>query len=285
MVGYGLSRGEIDTDYEILTESYATAYDSLNNLMVSDNTRKPTSVGSLRRTFSNIKHITRKYAPQKMHVVERLEMYAIAHAQGKLTDREFLVAVRTVAEANGLDTSLIAAAELKVNHTEAKMLGQKYNPFIYSDKPIKPRGVIPGFFPVTNKDTFFTMPKDFFGYGKTFDLHPQPKGRQVIKPIIPRSPILLFKKPTTGKPFVNIKPLDFGGKPFIDTSKSFFPLAPPAKRVEKKRKPILNMMDVFALPKAKPPASAPKPARMAKKGKGLNGSFLPKFELKKPRWF
>lgn len=310
MVGYGLSIGAIDQDWEILNETYATAYDSLNNMMVTDGKYQRLSVGKLKTMFSKLRSLARKYAPDKMHVIDRLEMYSLAHANGKLTDREFLVAVRTVAEANGLDTSLIAMAEMRVNTVEARIEKKPYNPFIYSDKPIKPRGMMPGFFPLTPNGEFFKMPKDFFGYGKTFDLRPQPKGKQVVKPIIPKEPIILFKKPLKGKPFIDIKPLDFGGKPFFD-AKPLFPLGQPAKRVEAKKKPLHKFMNVLALDASMPtvnlapparkasvkkapsildalgfptPKSSPRKAKMGREG-GLKSSFLPKFELKKPRWF
>ena len=115
---YGLSQGRVNTDLEILKDTYATAYDAMNNVMVDRTSVDPTTHSEVKYRFKELKRLAREYAPEKLGYIEKLEMYTMAHLAGKLSEREYLEAIRTVSELNGVQPEMLYSIEGRVDRLE-----------------------------------------------------------------------------------------------------------------------------------------------------------------------
>lgn len=121
---YGLAQGRINTDLEILKDTYATAYDAMNNIMVDRTHLDPTTHSEVKYRFKELKRLAREYAPEKLKYIEKLEMYTLAHLDGKLSEREYLEAIRTVSELNGVQPSMLYSIEGRVGRMEHRNVQQ-----------------------------------------------------------------------------------------------------------------------------------------------------------------
>jgi hypothetical protein len=117
---YGLSQGKVNTDLEILKDTYATAYDAMNNIMVDRTGTDPSTLSEVRYRFKELKRLAREYAPEKLKYIEKLEMYSIAHLEGKLSEKEYLEAIRTVSELNGVQPDMLYSIEGRVGSLERR---------------------------------------------------------------------------------------------------------------------------------------------------------------------
>ena len=137
-------RGKPNTDWEILLKTFATAYDSHNDIMVTQSKGKfnPTTLGEIKKRFADLKRLSRKYCPQKLRTIEKIEKMALDNHSGKINDRVYINGLRYVSLANGINNTQLDQAEGAINAAE----GRKHmsNTFkmpsnIYKKKPTQRR--------------------------------------------------------------------------------------------------------------------------------------------------
>lgn len=114
------TRGKVDEDWELLLNTYATAYDAINNKMLTRIPGKfdPTTKKEVRGRFRILKFLARKYAPHLLDEIAYLEKLSIAHLEGKLSDREYLQRLRNYMISKGISPKLIHLVEMKINEAE-----------------------------------------------------------------------------------------------------------------------------------------------------------------------
>lgn len=114
------TRGKVDEDWEILLNTYATAYDAINNIML---TRTPgvfdrTTVREVRGRFLVLKRIARRYAPERLQIIERLEELAVARVKGEITTEQYLRSIRALATRYGLRRDMVDLVEARIRAAE-----------------------------------------------------------------------------------------------------------------------------------------------------------------------
>jgi hypothetical protein len=113
-------RGRVDEDWEILLNTFATAYDAANNIMLtrSPGVFDPATDRELRGRFAILKLLAKKHSPDKLNAIKYLEKLSLDNLHGKLPDRVFLQKVREVCRKEGLRQDLINQAERNINAAE-----------------------------------------------------------------------------------------------------------------------------------------------------------------------
>lgn len=129
-------RGKVNTDKEVLMNAYATAYDSINRFMLSRQFGRfdKTTPREIHGRFSVLKSLCKKHCPSKLGAVSRLESLSLAHANGSLSNKQFLVQTRSVLNQNKINASFLGHIEAKVN--SAEMLNKQKNRFITPKLPV-----------------------------------------------------------------------------------------------------------------------------------------------------
>ncbi|WP_456477596.1 hypothetical protein [Geoglobus ahangari] len=112
--------GKVNEDWEVLLNTYATAYDAINSIML---TRQPgvfdrTTVEELHGRFAVLKMLARRYAPELYNVIEQLEDLSVKHLKGQISDKEFLRRIRGLARRHGLSEDLINYVEAQIQAAE-----------------------------------------------------------------------------------------------------------------------------------------------------------------------
>lgn len=112
--------GKVNEDWEILLNTYATAYDAINSIML---TRQPgvfdrTTAQELHGRFAVLKMLAKRYAPEKLPVINELERLSLDHLKGKLSDREFLRRIRSLVRKHGMSEDLINYVEAQIQAAE-----------------------------------------------------------------------------------------------------------------------------------------------------------------------
>lgn len=121
------TRGKVNEDWEILLNTYATAYDAINGIML---TRVPgqfdkTTVKEVRGRFLVLRRLAKKYAPEVLPAVEQLEDLTLRHVKGEISDYQFLRSIRAIVMRYGLSPDLINLVEAKIRFAE--MMGMVGN--------------------------------------------------------------------------------------------------------------------------------------------------------------
>lgn len=112
--------GKVNEDWEILLTVYATAYDSINNHMLTrvPGHFDPTTEREVRGRFWVLKRLAKKYAPEELPVIEKLEKLSLDHLNGKISDREFLRRLRSLVRSRGIREDLIDYVEARIDAAE-----------------------------------------------------------------------------------------------------------------------------------------------------------------------
>jgi len=137
--------GNVDTDYEICLNAIATAYDGLNNVMI---TREPgvfdkTTSAEINGRFSVLRRLCKKYSPNMLPAIDELRRISLSNNAGNISDRVALEKMRHVCMKYSLDSSMLDQAAMHVNQAEMMKRSQNKNP---SKQPMNPWGVLfPGY--------------------------------------------------------------------------------------------------------------------------------------------
>jgi len=137
--------GNVDTDYEICLNAMATAYDGLNNVML---TREPgvfdkTTSREINGRFNVLHQLCKRYAPDKINAIEELRRITLSNNRGNISDRVALEKMRAVCYKYGLDTSMLDQAAVHINQAEMLRRIPNKSP---SKQPMNPWAVMfPGY--------------------------------------------------------------------------------------------------------------------------------------------
>lgn len=117
-------RGKVNTDEEILLNTYAAAYDAVNGqlLTATPGEYDPATIKEVKERFTELKRICRKYAPSLIDEIERIEMYSMQNVRGELTDQEYIVLLRKFVIRHGVDPKLVNVAEQRINAREGMFM-------------------------------------------------------------------------------------------------------------------------------------------------------------------
>jgi len=112
--------GVLDSDKEALANIYATAYDSINNIMLTRNPEQiqRMTIIDLQRKFSILKLICRKRCPHMLDEIQTIESLSIANARGNISDKVFLRRIRHYVDKHGLNPSTINMIENRIDSAE-----------------------------------------------------------------------------------------------------------------------------------------------------------------------
>ena len=114
------AQGKINEDWEILLDTYATAYDSVNNIMLTrtPGAFDPTAEREILGRFAVLKILAKKYKPSKIPVINKLEKLALDNFRGKISDKQYLRLLREITRKEGLNQELIMLAERNIDAVE-----------------------------------------------------------------------------------------------------------------------------------------------------------------------
>lgn len=126
-------KGKVNNDYEILLNCYALAYDSHNELMIgrSQGHPKKTTSSEIRKRFSELKRISRKYAPGKLRTIEAIERLALDNHAGKISDLAYISRLRMISMQHNINPMMLNQAESRIRIAESMNNSMKpmENPF------------------------------------------------------------------------------------------------------------------------------------------------------------
>lgn len=136
--------GKVDTDNEICLNAIATAYDALNKKML---TRKVgvfdnTTLTEINGRFSVLRLLCRKYAPNKIIVVNKIHDVVVNHFKGHLSDSQALMMLQKICDEYGLNPDVFNIAALHIN--QAEQMNNMFMPFgidmfMFSNNQVKGR--------------------------------------------------------------------------------------------------------------------------------------------------
>lgn len=112
--------GKVNEDWEILLTVYATAYDSINNYMLTriPGQFDPTTEREVRGRFWVLKRLAKKYATEELPTIEKFEKLSLDHLNGKISDHEFLRRLRSLVRSRGISEDLINYVEARIDAAE-----------------------------------------------------------------------------------------------------------------------------------------------------------------------
>lgn len=125
------AKGRIDTRQEILTNSYAVAFDAINSNLLTETPQEydNRTVKEIVARFSQLKRIASK-SPQVLHALSELETCTIRHHRGQISSRVFLIKIRSIASRFGLSQDLINQVEARVAAFEMQPRRKPAFPFM-----------------------------------------------------------------------------------------------------------------------------------------------------------
>lgn len=113
------AQGKVNTDKEILANTYSTAYDSINQWMLSKTGKlEKTTDSEIRGRFLVLQLLCKKYAPNKKNFIFTIEKLALANNKGQISDKQYLNNLRFLARQEGLPTSVLDRIEYKIDTAE-----------------------------------------------------------------------------------------------------------------------------------------------------------------------
>lgn len=129
------SKGEIDTDWEVLMNVYGTAYDSLDGMMLTKDPHKldQATINEVKGRFFILKKLAKKHCPQKLETIKRIEQITYDNIKGKISDPVAQNKIRSIIHQQRMSNSLLDGVELKINIAQgmAQTIPQQKNNFAY----------------------------------------------------------------------------------------------------------------------------------------------------------
>lgn len=112
--------GKVDTDNEICLNAIATAYDALNNTMLTrrEGVFDQTNLTEINGRFSILKMLCRRYAPGKLVVINQIHKIVTDNFKNLITDAQALTLMHTLCLRHNVNPGLLNIAMLHVNQAE-----------------------------------------------------------------------------------------------------------------------------------------------------------------------
>lgn len=110
----------VDTDYEILVNAFATGYDALNNIMLTKRPGyfDPTTISEINGRFGILRMLCSRYSPKTMNVVNEMYQIIFKNYKGEINDMQALLAMRNICTQNNINPGFIDEAIERINHAE-----------------------------------------------------------------------------------------------------------------------------------------------------------------------
>lgn len=122
--------GKVDTSNEICLNAIATAYDALNQKML---TRRlgvfnQATLQMINGRFQVLKNLCIKYAPDKLMIINQIQRITTDNFKGNLSDRQAVMMLQEITRRYNLDPNMLNIAASHVNQAE-QMQPITFNPF------------------------------------------------------------------------------------------------------------------------------------------------------------
>lgn len=134
--------GKVDTENEIILNSLATAYDALNEIMLTkkEGYFEKTNLVKINGRFSILKMLCRKYSPSKMMMVNKIHNIVIENFKGNISDKEVITYLQNLSIQYGFNPGMINMVMFHINQAE---MFDPFNaaPFFMMNNTVKKRGL------------------------------------------------------------------------------------------------------------------------------------------------
>lgn len=112
--------GKVDTDNEICLNAIATAYDALNNTMITRNegVLDTTTLQVINGRFNVLKTLCRRYAPNKLTLIEKIHKTVIDNYNKRISDGQALTLMHDLCIKHNVNPGMLNIAMLHVNQVE-----------------------------------------------------------------------------------------------------------------------------------------------------------------------
>jgi len=113
--------GNVDTDNEICLNAIATAYDALNNIMLtrSHGVFDKTTSAEINGRFGILRMLCSKYAPSMHPVVDKIHKVVIENSKGRISDINALKIMRDICMNHGINSDIFDYAIMRINQAES----------------------------------------------------------------------------------------------------------------------------------------------------------------------
>jgi len=112
--------GKVDTDNEICLNAIATAYDALNNRMLTKRHGifDKTSLVEINGRFSILQMLCRKYAPNKLGVIDEIHNVVVDHFKGHISDSKAIHLLQNICNKRNLNPGILNVAAFHIDQAE-----------------------------------------------------------------------------------------------------------------------------------------------------------------------
>jgi len=121
VAGIPIENNDVNEDWELLLNMYATAYDATNDVMLTHTPGEydPTTVQEVRGRFLILRKLCKKYAPELEDEIASIEKWTLQNIKGQLSDKEFLRRLKRLMLKNGIPLSAIQEVETRIDMAES----------------------------------------------------------------------------------------------------------------------------------------------------------------------
>lgn len=112
--------GNVDTDNEICLNAIATAYDALNNIMLTrhQGVVVKATPAEINGRFGTLRMLCSKYAPHMHSVVDKLHTVVVENSKGRISDTKALGIMRDLCNKHGINSDIFDYAIMRINQAE-----------------------------------------------------------------------------------------------------------------------------------------------------------------------
>jgi len=112
--------GNVDTDNEICLNAIATAYDALNDIILtrSQGIFQNATATEINARFGELHLLCSRYSPRMHHVVDKLHKVVIENSKGRISDANALGVMRDICKRHGINSDIFDYAILRINQAE-----------------------------------------------------------------------------------------------------------------------------------------------------------------------
>lgn len=132
--------GKVDTCPEICLNVIATAYDALNDIMLTrqSGVYTKTNPATINGRFTVLKGLAKKYAPDRLIVINQIQKIVMDNYHGKISYNDALNKIKMVYDRNNIDPGLLNTAIFHINQAEVLQKKVNHGPFVWFNQQKTP---------------------------------------------------------------------------------------------------------------------------------------------------
>ena len=132
--------GKVDTCPEICLNVIATAYDALNDIMLTRQSGvfTKTNPATINGRFTVLKGLAKRYAPDRLIVINQIHKIVMDNYHGRITFNDALNKMQLVYNQNNIDPGLLNTAIFHISQAEVYNQKVRDEPFIWFNQPKTP---------------------------------------------------------------------------------------------------------------------------------------------------